>query len=123
MRTIPSFEEWLRKIDRKSETEDFHYGYHTARTIGITALAKRDAEIAALKATVEDYRIQACQPDNCRKNDEIARLNRALERLAERVGIYCPKDECCEEYRKDAKACIPCMVKWALKEGGNGSVA
>jgi len=40
-------------------------------------------DIAALKATCDDYRVQACQPDNCRKHDEIAKLNheKKLEEL------------------------------------------
>ena len=114
MKSIPTFEEWFPLANRwPIETRDSVLaGYEPAREAGLITLAERDAEIAALKATVEDYRIQACRPDNCRKNDEIARLNRAVERLAEQAGIYCPKDDCCEEYRKDAKACIPCMVKW-----------
>lgn len=58
------------------------------------------------------------------------RLNLAVDRLADKAAIYCPRDECCDKFQSDGcKACMPCMREWALAElpgakgGGNGPVA
>jgi hypothetical protein len=40
---------------------------------------KLGSELAALKATCEDYRIQACRPDDCRIMDRLRKANAKLD--------------------------------------------
>jgi hypothetical protein len=47
--------------------------------IGVDTVKRLEAELAAMKATCDDYRMQACRPDECRAKTELAAFVRLLD--------------------------------------------
>jgi len=86
---------------------------------------KLERELAAMKATAEDYRIQACRPDECRAKTELAAFVRLLDpvdgnvvsamvRLRELLAVKAVKkpiagrDTCCFECRHNTGSVRKC---------------
>lgn len=89
MKTIPTARSWsLQPTEICQNWQDY---YNAARDIGNKAISERDAEIV--------------------------KLNKMIDALAQKVGIYCPVDEACQTFRmKGDAACGPCKREWAEKE-------
>ena len=51
------------------------------------------------------------------RNAEITKLNKMIDVLAAKVGIYCPADESCSRLQsKGFDVCVLCRREWAEKE-------